>query len=202
MAKRAAFYVDKNEIEKFFNVQTNREVLFEPNYNITPGHHIPIIFFSEGEFEIKKARWGNKPGMQNNIAVENLSSVEGKNSKRIIVPLSGFYVWKDDNEKGYPFFVRLMSNEALHVAGLLYEDDYFEIVIMESNILIQPMAENMPLILDKSQSYDWLYGKLSGEEIKSGAEHRPLTDFSVTRVSKKVNDPSNNSKELIQPIPK
>lgn len=202
MSKRLTFYVDKSEIEEFFNIQLNRNVLFEPNYNITPGHHIPIVYFLNGRTEIKRVRWGVKPGKVESIFVDDLNTFESKNTKRVIIPINGFYVWKDDIEDGYPFYARLTSNEALHIAGLMHSDEYFEIITVESNILIQPMTEKMPLMLDKSQSNQWLSGDVTGSEIKRGSENRLLTDFSVTRVSKNVNDPTNNSEHLIQPIPK
>ncbi len=202
MSKRLAFYVDKSEIEKLFNIQLNQNALFEPNYNITPGHHIPVVFLSNEEPEIKRIRWGDKPGKVESVFVDDLSAFENKNSKRVIIPISGFYVWKDGVEDGFPFFARLTNNEPLYIAGLMYNDEYFELITVESNILIQPMTETMPLMLDKSQSNEWLSENLTGSQIKRGSENRLLTDFSVTRVSKKVNDPTNNTAQLIQPIPK
>jgi putative SOS response-associated peptidase YedK len=40
------------------------------------------------------------------------------------------------------------------------------------------------------------------ELLKQSKNQFNLTDLSVLKVSKKVNDPTNNSPDLIQPIPK
>jgi len=65
------------------------------------------------------------------------------------------------------------------------------------------MSETMPLLLDRELSLQWLQAENSIREMIEKAKKRfLLTDLSVMRVSEDVNDPSNNSEELVQPIPK
>jgi putative SOS response-associated peptidase YedK len=76
-------------------------------------------------------------------------------------------------------------------------------VLTDSNPLIHPMSEKMPVILNNETLSEWL--QLKGNPTRFLNEFKNpllLTDFSVLRVSKKVNDPDNNDAKLIQPIPK
>lgn len=143
-----------------------------------------------------------------NTTVENetvLDELTKKDVKRCILPLSGFFVWKDDQEKNHPFFVRLLNNSVMSIAGLFYDSDepFVSLVTTESNALVQPMSPRMPLMLDRPTAQQWLdQGIDTGDLLKEADNLFILTDLSVLRVSKKVNDPKNNSAEIIQPIPK
>ncbi len=65
------------------------------------------------------------------------------------------------------------------------------------------MTPYMPLMLDRSTALQWLDpGIETGDLLEAADNLFMLTDLSVLRVSKKVNDPKNNSAEIIQPIPK
>lgn len=203
MAKRAAFYLSKEEIESFFEITSDRDNLFEANYNITPGQHIPVVFSDNNGLQIKRLRWGKKPGAGGIIHKTKVSAEAGDIEKRAVLPLSGFYVWKDNVEKGHPFFVRMMDNPLLCVPVLVYKDESFKMIVAESNVLVQPMTDEMPMLLDRELSFKWLDESAEMDEVlKNGAQHFQLTDLSVTRVSKKVNNPKNNGPDLIQPIPK
>lgn len=209
MTKRVAFFASKQEIQKYYNIETRKQSLFEAHYNLSPGHQLPVITLANGEPQISRVRWGqmkSNKAEKTTIKTEELSDeLNNKNSGRCILPLSGFYIWKDDREKNHPFFVRLLNNPVMSIAGICYfeEEEFVSIVTTESNTLIQPMSAHMPLLLDKSNALQWLDQENDTAGLLKQAENLfLLTDLSVLRVSKKVNDPSNNSPELIQPIPK
>lgn len=42
MAKRVAFFASKQEVEEYYNIETNKETLFDPHYNLSPGHQLPV----------------------------------------------------------------------------------------------------------------------------------------------------------------
>ena len=210
MTKRVAFFASKEEeVEEFYNIETNKEALFEPHYNLSPGHQLPVITLNNGEPEINRVRWGRmgtSEAEQTTIDKDDvLEELQKDNVKRCILPLSGFFVWKDDKEKNHPFFIRLLNNSVMSVAGLFYDADepFVSIISTESNALVQPMSARMPLMLDRPTALQWLDPGIDIEELLNEADNLfMLTDLSVLRVSKKVNDPTNNSQEIIQPIPK
>lgn len=204
MTKRIAFFANRNEVEEFYSLNGEGDAIFEPHYNISRGQHIPVIPSGESERDIQRMRWGKSfsdesEEMQNDEMVKNASS-------RCIVPISGFYIWKEGREKDHPFFVRMMNNSLMSVAGMIFKEngiEYCDFLQRDSNTLIQPMSPKMPLLLNKKLTENWLDERFPAKEIIEEAQSLFLiTDITVHRVSKKVNDPSENSKTLIQPIPK
>lgn len=204
MVKRVALFAPKVEIENYFEISTRRENLFEPHYNISPGQHIPLVIFEDDEKIISRSRWG--AGGDTTISAEKAKKeLNKKEAIRCVLPLSGFYLWKEQQEQDHPFFVRMLNNPVMAVAGIYYKvaDPYFKIVMTESNPLIYPMSKTMPLLLDQNLAGNWLDYSLPADEILNEAgDLFLLTDISVMRVDKKVNDPTQNDPSLVQPIPK
>lgn len=207
MAKRVAFFAGKEEVENYFNLRSKRENLYESHYNLSPGHHIPIIFKKDGETVIERVRWGDESSHESVITSrEAIDEVSGRKVFRCAVPLSGFYVWKDDQEQGSPFFVRMLNSPLMVAAGLYYRDqEFFKLVTASANVLVKPMSETMPLLLDRDLALKWIDTEQESEVeelIENAGTLFLFTDLSVLRVSKKVNDPASNSEKLVQPIPK
>ena len=210
MIKRAAFFAEREEFEKQFSIQLKSKVLTEPNYNISHGDYLPTLIKEESEsgLQPKEIRWGTVDGKGNESAAYNKGEVwdliKNKKTKPCILLLSGFYVWKKDRENEHPFFVRMLNSPIMSVAGFVIGDnDYSCMVLTDSNPLIHPMSDKMPVILNQETLSEWL--ELKGNPTSFLNDFRNpllLTDFSVLRVSKKVNDPNNNEAKLIQPIPK
>jgi putative SOS response-associated peptidase YedK len=204
MTKRIAFFAERNEVEKLFSLSGNGDAIYEPHYNISRGQHIPIITASESGRVIQRVRWGKgfsdrSENMQNDEMVKHATS-------RCIVPISGFFIWKEGREKDHPFFVRMMNSSVMSVAGMIFKEngsEYCDFLQRESNTLIQPMSPKMPLLLNKKLSEKWLDEDADEKKIIEEAKSLFLiTDITVHRVSKKVNDPAENAETLIQPIPK
>lgn len=210
MIHRVAFFANKNEIEEQFTHQAKSEVLFEPNYNINPGEDLPVLVSAENERVVcvKKIRWGSTgDGKDNGVAFERehlWESIKSEKTKPCVFLLSGFYVWKSEKRDENPFFVRMLNSPFMTAAGYIVgKDEYAGIIVTDSNPLIHPMSEKMPLLLDHGSINQWL--EIKGNPAQFITQFRDpfrLTDFSVVRVSKKVNDPNNNDSKLIQPIPK
>ena len=209
MAKRVAFFASKDEVQEYYTIETKKETLFVPHYNLSPGHQLPVITLHDHEPQINRVRWGRMGANQSEQTTlekdDVLEQLEKKNVERCILPLSGFFVWKDDKEKNHPFFIRLLNNPVMSIAGLFYDEaePFLSIITTDANALVQPMSPHMPLMLDRPTALQWLDPGIETEALLNTAENLfMLTDLSVLRVSKKVNDPKNNSAEIIQPIPK
>lgn len=207
MSKRLAFFADKEDVEEWLSLTTDRENLFEPEYNITPGKHIPVVIKEDGKRNYKRLRWGGESGKDPFITIEDaVSELDKEKAIRCSVLASGFFVWKGDREKGFPFFVRLLNSKLIMLAGVAYpvHDDpvYFRIIEGESNVLVNPMSDTMPVMLNNEYFEKWLDVEPARSVLDQAGNQYLLTDMSVMRVSKKVNDPKNNTPELVQPIPK
>lgn len=212
MSNRIAFFSDGSDIVEYFDLKKSGDVIFESHYNIARGHHIPVITWGDEKFDINRQRWG-KDFEKNAESPKVLSGSEIKDQEnsaeaRAIIPISGFYIWKRDKKNDHPFFVRKIDNAPLYVAGFTNKDEkndfiYTEMLMMKSNTLIQPITDEMPLILKRDHAKQWLKGDLDADNIhKKATSEFLITELTVHRVSKDLNDLSKNDASLIQPIPK
>lgn len=224
MSDRFVLHASKETIEENFNVSSKRDDYFEPNYNITPGTLLPVIYTEDGERQVNAFHWGmipegaesEKEGLEQiNTPVEKLEEKpalkEAFQNRRCIIPANGFYKWKTSKKKSTPFYIRLLSNRVMGLAGIYSiwksasgRDVYsFSILTTEANALVQPVDDRMPAIL-RAENFDiWLdEKKVDTETVMGLLKPLSLTEMAVNRVSEEVNNPDNNSAELIQPIPK
>lgn len=216
--KRYVFASAKETVEETFGVQTDNESLFKSNYNVVPGNAMPIVIRETDTKKVVSSNWGLElPAHDDTISAIRYEEIgkrddlkELATSTPCIIPASGFYKWKETVDDPLPFYLRVLSEEVTGFAGLYssFIDDAgrkhhsFLVLTMPANPLVEPLDDTMPVIL-RPQNYErWLHGNAL-EMIEEGfSGNYLLPDMSVFRVPELVNDPSNNSKELIQPIPK
>ncbi len=216
--KRYVLEADKFIIEEAFDAQTDAESLFNPNYNVIPGNTMPIILKDGDNRSVVSSVWGLKPkGGKDDffeVGQEEFSENEDliKLAKRspCIIPASGFYKWKETVDDPLPFYLRVLTTEVTGLAGICtsYEQEdgrmvhSFAVITMPANALVEPLDDRMPVILEEKDYGRWLNGN-APEMLENGfSGNHLLPNMSVFRVPELVNDPSNNSKELMQPIPK
>lgn len=216
--KRYVLASSKETVEEIFGVQTDNESLFKPNYNVVPGNAMPIVIRESDTKKVVSSNWGLElPDQDDTIAaIAHKEVVKRDDLKKLakstpcIIPASGFYKWKETVDDPLPFYLRVLSEETTGFAGLYSsftdgngrKHHSFLVLTMQANPLVEPLDDTMPVII-RPQNYErWLQGNAL-EMIEEGfSGNYLLPDMSVFRVPELVNDPSNNSKELIQPIPK
>lgn len=224
MSDRFVLHAPKEEVEQKFNVSTDREDYFEPDYNINPGSRIPVVYEENGERKIYDFIWGLIPddakeetaGRENHVVpIEDIAEdeflTECLSQRRCLIPANGYYKWKFSEKKSTPFYIRLLSNELTAIAGIYSvwksssgRDVYScAMLTTEANVLVQPVDNRMPVLLNPDDYAKWLtLNELSAEQIKQFLHGYSAIDMAVNRVSEDVNKPENNGEELIQPIPK
>jgi len=215
MIDRLAFFASKEEFEEYFNLLTGKKAIFEPHYNLAPAQEIPVLLTSDdNEVKILRARWGinsDNPSATgtHNISVEDAKDkIKSKDYSACIIPVSGFYIWKKDNKEKQPFFVRMLNDPVMAIAGLVKtapETNKLQctLITTEANALLQPLVDLMPLLFKSALARTWLTKPEEQQDVLLQAEKLfLLTEMTVHRVSKKVNDISNNDPNLVQPIPK
>lgn len=224
MSDRFVLQTSKEEVEQVFEVSTERTDFFKSDFNITPGSLIPVIYEEGEERRIYNFEWGlippdaedEKEGLEHfETPIEDLKENEWLeeclDQRRCLLPANGFYKWKTTKKKSTPFYIRLLSNNLMAFAGVYSvwksstgRDVYScSMLTTKSNALIQPVDERMPVILQPDDYGQWLSGKPADElDFEDLLNAYSMTEMAVNRVSDEVNNPENNSAELIQPIPK
>lgn len=208
----------KEEVEETFGVDSKSEVMFDPNYNVMPGSVMPVIVMKNGQREIESMEWGLKEKSSSEIReelkIEDLKKSQiwdkALGKQACIIPASGFYKWKETVEDPLPFYLRVISEDVTGFAGIYsyFEDENgrkvnsYAILTMPANALVEPLDDRMPVVLKHNEYEKWLNGNAKSLVDRGFNADELLPNMTVFRVPELVNDPSNNSKELIQPIPK
>ncbi|WP_302081411.1 SOS response-associated peptidase [Salinibaculum rarum] len=150
------------------------------------------------------------------------SSRDGFRMGRCLVPADGFYEWVDDGSENQPYRVTLADDEPFAMAGLWAEwqppqtqtgldafsggdgsdtspdvVETFTIVTTEPNEFVADLHHRMAVILDGDERDRWLTG--AAEEATALLD--PYDgEMRAYPVSTAVNDPSNDSPALVEPV--
>ena len=200
----------------------------EPNYNVAPSHHMPVILEDEQKDDntpdriIRPHRWGLVPFWADSIKTgysminargESLSKKKSFQkpfkSQRCIVPASGFYEWKTTDSGKFPHFIQRKESDLMHFAGLWeeWEDpengetvNSYTIITTDANKPMQELHDRMPAMLMPEEFETWLDPSFHDTHALEDLIHPwPDDDIRFYRVNKEVGNVSNNRPELIEP---
>ncbi len=210
--ERYVVNTDQETMNEVFGVSPTSSSILEPNYNAASGHSLPIICSKNNRRILESAIWGIRAGgisissIDINDILENDTYRKSLETNACIVPMSGFYKWKKSVDDPLPFYTRIHTRDLLGITGFYIENNdtrnSFCIISKKANVLIQPIDDTMPCILNPEKFDAWLNGEAEAILKKGFDDFALLPEMTVVRVPDLVNDVSNNSPELIQPIPK
>ena len=140
MCGRYVLKTTLEELEKIYGAVPDGSFPVEPNYNVAPSHHMPVIlekddYNDDNEINsgriIRSHRWGLVPFWADSINTgysminargESLSKKKSFQkpfkSQRCIVPASGFYEWKKTDSGKFPHYIQRKESDLMHFAGL------------------------------------------------------------------------------------
>ena len=195
----------------------------EPRYNIAPTDDILVIRDSDQGRSGLMMRWGliphwvkdaKKLPLLFNARAESLATKPMfKNAfrrQRCLIPASGFYEWKllADGKSKQPFYVSSKIGKPISFVGLWETATVDEAVInsctiitTESNALMRPIHERMPVILPPEVWDAWLTPTQQPDDILlSLLQLYSSEQMQLWPVSPAVGRTSNEGAQLIQPI--
>jgi putative SOS response-associated peptidase YedK len=178
----------------FFDGETaeaiSEELDFDPeSVSMSPGDVTPAmspIVFSASKGEetgicIRSMFWGIAGKDKKMIINARAESIQDKamfsdafKSRRLIIPVSGFYEWDKDRNKVI-FFRK--DKSPIYLAGVysLYDNkDSFAILTTAANESMIKVHDRMPLMIERQYVRDWLYNSIAAEKMLS--EKMPLLD--------------------------
>jgi putative SOS response-associated peptidase YedK len=194
----------------------------QPRYNICPTTTIDTIVGEQGKRGLVPMRWGlipswwSKPLKEMKLATFNAraESVATKpmfrdafQSKRCLIPASGYYEWQDTVEGKQPYYFTRADGQPLTFAGVWDEWHDREtgerlkscaMIITSPNPFVAQVHDRMPVILEERDFEPWLLGA-AGKELLTPAFHDILRRWPV---SKRVNSSraSDDDATLIEPL--
>jgi putative SOS response-associated peptidase YedK len=128
---------------------------------------------------------------------------------RCLVPASGYYEWKAEGRGKTPYYIHPAEGSFVAFAGLYdtwtntqgEEIPTFTIVTRDADDQMARLHNRMPVVLAREEEQAWLAPQLTipsqAVETLARSAGVPLDAYPVSRM---VNKPSVDSKELIRPI--
>lgn len=133
-------------------------------------------------------------------------------SQRCLIPTNGFYEWKHLNLEGkeekVPWFITVKKNPIFSLAGIYnkWQDSKgkeiysYAIITTKANKIMTNIHMRMPVILKKEDEDSYLDPKTPLSEVLKLLIPYSENDMETYPISKAVNNPKNNQKELIKKI--
>lgn len=196
--------------------------LYAPRFNIAPSQDVLVIASTNSHSDARMMRWGLVPSWAKdptignrmiNARAETLTEKGAFNtlidSRRCLVPASGFYEWRKEGNRKVPIWFYLKSKEPFAFAALW--DSWrrpdggnlktFTIITTEPNDLLRPVHDRMPVIVRAQDEVQWLDSS-SWPFHRARAVLRPFAsaEMSAHEVSSLVNEPLHDAPDCIQPF--
>jgi putative SOS response-associated peptidase YedK len=176
----------------------------QPSYNVCPTDPIDVILpAEEGSHGFARARWGlvpywwSKPLKQlpatfnarsDGVATKPMFR-EAFKKRRCVVPMSGFYEWRQMEDGKQPFFISSADGGVLSCAGLW--DNWKDretgetvrpatLIVTEANPFMSQIHDRMPVFLSADKLGRWLDGS-GGVEMLTPAPPGSLRAWPVSR---------------------
>ena len=150
--------------------------LLHPRYNIAPTQAAPIITATHPH-TLTTARWGLIPSWAKDASISThtlnarAETVATKGAfkeafaqRRCLVPVDGFYEWRQAGKLRQPLHITLASHRAFSLAGLWetwrnpegLEVVTFTIITTQANEAIRSVHDRMPVFIAREDRHAWL----------------------------------------------
>lgn len=188
---------------------------FQTSYNIAPGSMIPVVTQDQPLLQISEMKWGfefsnNSTGSKQLIINARGETLNEKptfkkplKENRCLIPAIGFYEWQRSENNKIPYFIALKDQPLFYFGGL-YRTEQREgksilkclIITTTPNQIMEPIHNRMPFIVPKDKQQQWLTAE--AEQAQTLISPYPADLMFARTVSKEVNKPANDRRELIE----
>ena len=199
--------------------QVQLALQMKDDYNVAPCSEMPVIIRGKQQNTIAFMTWGLLPAWSKephsnskliNARKEGLFEKPMWKrlvaSKRCVVPACGFYEWKKAGDTKEPYYITPPKGNYFSFAGLWDEWQgtdgatvkTYTIITTQPNVEMSAVHNRMPALLTKASMKLWLQPtELDQAQVDDILQAPPDGSVVITRVSDKVNNPRNNSKDLL-----
>jgi putative SOS response-associated peptidase YedK len=199
---------------------------FKMNFNVAPSQDCPVIFAGKKDCEkvLDNFKWGFVPAWakdekmgfkminaRGESVAEKPSYKKSFIQQRCLIPASGFFEWEKKANKKIPHYLTLKNRSVFSFAGIYSKWkknnktvlNTFSIITTNANSLMNGIHDRMPVILPKNKEKIWLDKKIRSDridEVKSLLKPYPSNKMKEHIVSDLVNNPMNNTKDILEKI--
>ena len=178
------------------------------NFNASPQQKLPVIKSYTNGKTIESLQWGLthswdkekkiKPLINARLETlkEKISFKNLINNNRCLVVADGYYEWKREKIGKQPYYFTRFDNKAMYFAGI-YKYHQFIIITMQADSNAIDIHHRQPVIINEKDLNNYFNLKKEGTSFLKSYK-APKLKFHP--VSKDVNNPINNTKELIEEL--
>ena len=218
MCGRFAFFSPAEAITAAFGFDAPK--VFAPRYNIAPTQDVVTVMRNaDGELQWSLLHWGlvpfwaRDPSIGNRMINARAETIAEKpayrtafSRHRCLVPASGFYEWrKDEDGKKTPYYISRADGLPLVMAGIwdTWEKGdeplhSFSIVTTDANDFMRDLHHRMPVILERDAMQIWLDGAADKAALQDLVLTPVATELQAWSVSRRVNSPLNDEPGLVE----
>lgn len=216
MCGRTSLFVPQSDLEDRFDAEAVQDI--RPRYNIAPGDDLAVIPNSTPD-EIDQFEWGLVPSWVDDLddwrplinarsetAAEKNSFRHAFKEQRCLVLADGFYEWQGKKGSKRPYRIEREDGEPVAFAGLWEtwggngeELRTVTILTTEPNNIVEKIHDRMPVMLEPEEESDWL-NENDLKELQQMLDPYPEGLTRAYEISTAVNDPINDTEDILEPI--
>ena len=220
MCGRAKLPDDVSEIKLDLKIDWDEIGDYAPRWNAAPTTKLPVVVSANGKRTLTLMRWGLIPSWANDIkigyatfnaraeAVDTRPTFRAawKAGRRCLVVADGYYEWRKVDKQ--PFAVALGNRGPMIFAGLwdVWREREgqplrsFTIITTQSNALLRPLHERMPVLLGADRWAAWLGETAATEaDLKAMLTPYPCEAMTFWPVDRRIGNVRNDSPDLFAP---
>lgn len=221
MCGRFALYADGEQLAWRFGTPVPFPVA--PRYNIAPSQPV-LALRSHRDANTREwthfawglvPPWARDPSIGNRMINARAETLREKPAfrnayryRRCIIPVSGFYEWKQVGRAKQPYFVRPADDLPIGLAGLWevwHSPDggaleTCTIITTDANAVIQPLHDRMAVVLPPEAYVQWLNPDTPLDALDALLQPAPDALLIAYPVSPRVNSPANDDPSLVAPL--
>ena len=200
--KKSTLLVTNNLVKKNINVDLDQD-----NFNCSPGGKYPVVKSATNGKYLEMTTWGIRPSWAKDdfksLHNARLEGIETKISfkklilnSRAIIPCSGYYEWKKNENKKIPYYFTRTDDQDIFLAGI-HENGQFTVITREANEQNREIHNRQPVIIKKSQINN--YFNLNNNAVEFLNNVKP-PELKFHEISTEVNNPAKNDASIINPV--
>ncbi|PQV62492.1 Putative SOS response-associated peptidase YedK [Abditibacterium utsteinense] len=165
---------------------TRRQFAPSPRFDIAPGQLLGAVVNENGERVFRGFCWGLVPFWWNDEQRETQRLFAARSEtltnrpsfsaalrhRRAVVPVDGFWMWREIEGEKRPFYFRAKNGEPLFLAAIWDNgnaagdgENRLALVSVEANRLVEPLGARMPAVLRGADADLWLDSEINNERV-------------------------------------
>ncbi|QLG63606.1 SOS response-associated peptidase [Halorarum salinum] len=219
MCGRTSLAVDLAVLEERFDARPAEGVTIRPRYNVAPRDDL-LVVRNDVPHEFDLLEWGLLPqwaddpedvprpiNARSETVAEKPMFRDAFESRRCLVPADRFYEWQGTRGSKQPYRIERPDRSPFAYAGLWETWTPAEgdprvtctVLTTDANEVVEPIHDRMPVILEEGNEERWL-SEESPDELRSVLKPYPSDELHAYPVSKRVDDPGNDSADLLEEV--